>query len=39
VFYEWGIKVDYDVLEKYYSATLRRKFMWVKNNNNENHET
>jgi len=30
VFYKWGRKVEYDVLEKYYSATLRRKFMWVK---------
>ncbi len=30
VFYEWGKKVDYDVLEKYYSKQLRRKFMWVK---------
>jgi DNA topoisomerase I len=30
VFYNWGKKVDYDVLENYYSKTLRRKFMWVK---------
>jgi DNA topoisomerase-1 len=30
VYYNWGKKVDYDVLEKYYSKTLRRKFMWVK---------
>ncbi|HPG37843.1 MAG TPA: DNA topoisomerase I [bacterium] len=31
VFYNWGNRVNYDVLEKYYSSTLRRKFMWVKN--------
>jgi DNA topoisomerase I len=30
VFYDWGKKVDYDVIEKYYAQTLRRKFMWVK---------
>ncbi len=35
VFYNWGKQVDYDVLEKYYSATLRRKFMWVKESENE----
>ena len=31
VYYSWGLRVDYDVLECFYSATLRRKFMWVKN--------
>ena len=31
VFYNWGRRVDYDVLEKYYSRTLRNKFQWVKN--------
>ncbi|RPI00220.1 MAG: hypothetical protein EHM72_09865, partial [Calditrichaeota bacterium] len=30
VFYNWGLKKDYDVLEKYYSTTLRNKFQWVK---------
>ncbi|HNR68064.1 MAG TPA: DNA topoisomerase I [bacterium] len=30
VYYNWGKKVDYDVLEKYYSKQLQRKFMWVK---------
>lgn len=30
VFYHWGCRVDYDVLEKYYSRTLRNKFQWVK---------
>jgi DNA topoisomerase-1 len=30
LFYEWGQKVDYDVLERYYPKTLRRKFAWVK---------
>lgn len=29
VFYEWGQQVDYDVLGRYYPATLRRKFAWV----------
>jgi DNA topoisomerase-1 len=29
VFYRWGQKVDYDVLERYYSTALRRKFAWV----------
>jgi DNA topoisomerase-1 len=32
IFYNWGQSVDYDVLEKYYSKTLRVKFQWVKNN-------
>ena len=31
VFYNWGKVVDYDVIDKYYATTLRRKFMWVKN--------
>jgi len=35
VYYEWGKKVDYDVLEKFYSKTLRRKFMWVRNGEEE----
>ncbi|MBN1464188.1 DNA topoisomerase I [candidate division KSB1 bacterium] len=30
IFYSWGCEVDYDVLEKYYSKTLRVKFQWVK---------
>ncbi|MBC7235310.1 MAG: hypothetical protein H5T69_05670, partial [Chloroflexi bacterium] len=30
VYYRWGQKVDYDVLEAYYPATLRRKFAWVR---------
>jgi len=31
VYYRWGQKVDYDVLESYYSRALRRKFSWVRN--------
>jgi DNA topoisomerase-1 len=31
VYYEWGQQVDYDVLEKYYPKALRRKFAWVRN--------
>jgi DNA topoisomerase-1 len=30
VYYEWGQRVDYDVLERYYPKALRRKFAWVK---------
>jgi DNA topoisomerase-1 len=30
VFYEWGRRVDYDVLERYYPKTLQRKFAWVR---------
>ncbi len=30
VYHQWGVKVEYDVLEKYYPKTLRRKFAWVK---------
>ncbi|MBN1541483.1 DNA topoisomerase I [candidate division KSB1 bacterium] len=30
VYYNWGKRVDYDVLEKYYSKQLQRKFMWVR---------
>jgi len=29
VFQNWGKRVDYDVLERYYSKTLRLKFQWV----------
>ncbi|MBN1580246.1 MAG: DNA topoisomerase I [Anaerolineae bacterium] len=28
--HKWGVKVHYDVIEKYYPTTLRRKFAWVK---------
>ena len=30
VFYRWGKGVDYDVLSRYYSSTLQRKFSWVR---------
>ena len=30
VCYQWGEQVDYDVLEKYYPTALRRKFAWVR---------
>jgi DNA topoisomerase-1 len=29
-FYNWGVEVEYDVLKKYYSRTLQRKFQWVR---------
>lgn len=38
VFYNWGKEINYDVLEKYYSSTLRRKFMWVRNDQDVNDE-
>lgn len=31
VFQNWGKRVDYNVLERYYSKTLRLKFQWVSN--------
>ena len=30
VFHEWGERVDYDVLERYYPKTLRSKFAWAR---------
>lgn len=30
VYYRWGQRVDYDVLERYYPTTLRRKYAWVR---------
>jgi DNA topoisomerase-1 len=30
VYHRWGQKVDYDVLERYYPKTLRRKFAWAR---------
>ena len=30
VYARWGRKVNYDILSKYYPATLRRKFAWVR---------
>jgi DNA topoisomerase-1 len=30
VYYRWGRQVDYDVLERYYPTTLRRKYAWVR---------
>ncbi len=38
VYYNWGREVDYDVLEKYYSTTLRRKFQWVRGENESSRE-
>ncbi len=29
VYYRWAEAVDYDVLNKYYTAALRRKYAWV----------
>ncbi len=30
VYYAWGKSVDYDVLERYYPKTLRRRFIWAR---------
>lgn len=30
VYHRWGKAVHYDVLQRYYPATLRRKFLWVR---------
>ena len=35
VYYQWGQRVNYDVLEKYYPTTLRRKFAWVKSSEDD----
>jgi DNA topoisomerase-1 len=38
VFYRWGKSVDYDVLGRYYSSTLQRKFSWVRREGDEQEE-
>lgn len=38
VFYRWGQQVGYDVLERYYSTTLRRKFSWVRGTDGHDDE-
>jgi DNA topoisomerase-1 len=30
VYHKWGQSVGYDVIERYYPKTLRRKFAWAK---------
>jgi len=30
VYHEWGQRVDYDVLDRYYPKALRHKFAWVR---------
>jgi DNA topoisomerase-1 len=35
VYYRWGQEVDYDVLERFYPKKLRRKFAWVKDEDQE----
>ena len=37
VVYRWGQQVDYEVLERYYSKTLRLKFAWVRNEDTANN--
>ncbi|MBN1933050.1 MAG: hypothetical protein JW934_00215 [Anaerolineae bacterium] len=38
VYHKWGQEVEYDVLEKYYPTTLRRKFAWVRESEDEQDE-
>ena len=35
VYYAWGQSVDYDVIERYYPKTLRRRFAWVRGDSGE----
>ena len=35
VYYRWGQRVNYDVLEEYYPTALRRKFAWVKSGDDD----
>ena len=35
VYYRWGQRVDYDVLEAYYPTALRRKFAWVESGDDD----
>jgi DNA topoisomerase-1 len=39
VFHHWGKTVDYDVLARYYSSTLQRKFSWVRHEDDEHDES
>jgi DNA topoisomerase-1 len=39
VYYRWGQQVDYDVLERYYPKTLRRKFAWVRDDDSADDQT
>jgi DNA topoisomerase-1 len=38
VYYAWGQKVDYDVIEKHYPKALRRKFAWVRADETDEEE-
>jgi len=38
VYVRWGERVGYDVLEKYYPTTLRRKFAWAQSDEDEPDE-
>jgi hypothetical protein len=29
VYHSWGRQVDYEIMDRYYSKALRRKFAWV----------
>ncbi|MDZ7377932.1 MAG: hypothetical protein ONB06_01175, partial [candidate division KSB1 bacterium] len=35
VYYHWGRRVGYDVLDRYYPKTLARKFAWVREEEEE----
>lgn len=38
-FYRWGRSVEYDVLERYYSKTLRQKFSWVRETDGQDDQS
>jgi DNA topoisomerase-1 len=39
VFYRWGRSVEYDVLERYYSKSLRLKFSWVREADEQDNQS
>ena len=38
VYVRWGEQVEYDVLERYYPKTLRRKFAWARGDDGESEQ-
>lgn len=38
IYHRWGRQVGYDVLERYYPTTLRRKFAWVRDADETNDQ-
>jgi DNA topoisomerase-1 len=38
VYHRWGQAVGYDVIERYYPKTLRRKFAWARTDGSDADE-